>query len=47
MCSAQPLPHRPALAMHPQEAAPELCCAVLDTLTALVAGSPPNRRALE
>lgn len=30
-----------------QAEAPELCCAVLDTLTALVAGSPPNRRGLE
>ncbi len=30
----------------PQVQGPELCCAVLDTLTALVAGSPANRRAL-
>lgn len=29
-----------------QERGPQLCCAVLDTLTALVAGSPANRRAL-
>ncbi|PRW34047.1 BEACH domain-containing lvsC isoform X1 isoform B [Chlorella sorokiniana] len=31
---------------YPEEQGPELCCAVLDTLTALVAGSPANRRAL-
>jgi hypothetical protein len=29
-----------------QEAAAELCCCALDTLTVLLAGNPTNRRAL-